>query len=272
MNATAETTGGHEESRPGESLASYIETLRRRAVPMSVAFGAVFALALLLAVFWPPTCLSKGTILIEQQEIPQDYVRSAISSFADERVQVISQRVMTSANLLGIIERFGLYADDQDTLTREEMVERMREDIDLQLISADVVDPRQGHATKATIAFSVGYKAPSSQTAARVANDIVSLYLTENLETRKQQAETPAVEKDYVALVREVESEQAKYNELRQKQLTAQLAQNLETEQKGERFTLIEPPMAPEDPVSPNRKAILALDVLWAVLLRRLGG
>ncbi len=452
MSAVAEPAGSTEETpRPAEALASYVEAVRRRATPMGIAFGAVLMLALLLAAFWPPTYLSQGTILIEQQEIPQDYVRSAISSYADERVQVISQRVMTSANLLSIIDKFGLYADAKDTTTREALVEHMRQDIKLEMISADVVDPRQGRATKATIAFSVGYQAPSPQTAARVANDIVSLYLSENLESRRQQAEssagflaseaekirqrtveleqrladfkqrnydrlpeltglnlqsmtndmahmrevdtrirsleqqlqfldaqlaqvhpnamsvtdtgerlmsprdqlksakmelaaarsrytaehptvialqhrveelerivasgeidtptspdnptyvqlaaqrnsvasernelreqraqlaanvaryqriqaeTPVVEKDYVALVREVEGEQAKYNELRQKQLTAQLAQNLETEQKGERFTLIEPPLAPQTPVSPNRKAILALGLLLAL-------
>jgi uncharacterized protein involved in exopolysaccharide biosynthesis len=63
---------------------------------MGIAFGVVLMLALLLAAFWPATYRSTGTILIEQQEIPEDFVRSAVSSYADQRVQVISQRVMTS--------------------------------------------------------------------------------------------------------------------------------------------------------------------------------
>jgi prefoldin subunit 5 len=56
------------------------------------------------------------------------------------------------------------------------------------MISADVVDPRQGRATKAAIAFAVGYDSRSPDLAARVANDLVSLYLRENLESRKQLA------------------------------------------------------------------------------------
>ena len=148
----------------------------------------ILSLALLLAAFWPATYRSTGTILIEQQEIPEDFVRSAVSSYADQRVQVISQRVMTSANLLGIIEKFELYGVERDASTREELVERIREDINLDMISADVVDPRQGRATKATIAFAVGYDSRSPDLAARVANDLVSLYLRENLESRKQLA------------------------------------------------------------------------------------
>jgi len=149
---------------------------------------AALTLAALAAFYWPPTYRSTGTILIEQQEIPEDFVRSAVSSYADQRVQVISQRVMTSTNLLEIISKYNLYADERRTKTREAIVANMREDIGLNMISADVIDPRQGRATKATIAFAVSYENRSARVAVAVANEITSLYLRENLETRKQQA------------------------------------------------------------------------------------
>ncbi len=47
--------------------------------------------------------------------------------------------------------------------------------------------------------------------------------------------------------------------------MSAELAQNLETEQKGERFTLIQPPELPIDPVSPNRVALVLLGGILAV-------
>jgi uncharacterized protein involved in exopolysaccharide biosynthesis len=77
-------------------------------------------------------------------------------------------------------------------------------------------------------------------------------------------AQSPEVEREYSTLARELENAQLKYREVRQKQMEATLAQNLETERKGERFTLIEPPLAPEEPVSPNRIAIATLGVLLA--------
>ena len=43
--------------------------------------------------------------------------------------------------------------------------------------------------------------------------------------------------------------------------------ENLETERKGEKFTLIEPPQPPEKPISPNRKLIVAVGLLMAVAL-----
>jgi len=166
--------------------------VRRRAWPMAITAGALLLATALTAFFWPATYRSTGTILIEQQEIPEDFVRAAISSYADQRVQTISQRVMTSSNLLDIISKYNLYAEERRSKPREAIVADMRDDIKLEMISADVMDPRQGRATKATIAFAVSFRHHSPQVAAAVANELTSLYLRENLETRRQQAEGTA--------------------------------------------------------------------------------
>ncbi|MEJ0099933.1 MAG: Wzz/FepE/Etk N-terminal domain-containing protein [Pseudomonadota bacterium] len=68
---------------------------RRRRLPMLIALAVVLLAAFVAALTWPPTYVSTGTILIEQQEVPLDLVRSTISSFADQRIQMINQRVMT---------------------------------------------------------------------------------------------------------------------------------------------------------------------------------
>lgn len=185
MQMTTSTAGG---AAQGLDLIGYLGAIRRRLKPMAIVFGVIFGGALLAAVFWPPTYRSTGTILIEQQEIPTDVVRSAVTSYADQRVQVISQRVMTSSNLLNVIEKYDLFPGERESMSREALVDRIRSDIDLEMISADVVDPRQGRATKATIAFSVSYDARSPIVAAKVANELTTLYLSENIETRKQLA------------------------------------------------------------------------------------
>jgi hypothetical protein len=63
---------------------------------------------------------------------------------------------------------------------------------------------------------------------------------------------------EYRALQREYESAVSDYGVLRRKQLTADMGASLELNEKGERFTLIEPPRLPESPESPNRKLIAA--------------
>jgi uncharacterized protein involved in exopolysaccharide biosynthesis len=154
--------------------------------------GSLLASTLLIAVFWPPTYRSTATILIEQQEIPQDLVRSVITTYADQRVQVISQRVMTSQNLMTLIDRYKLYPDKRDRVPREELLETMRDDINMKMISASVIDPRSGQPTHATIAFSVAYDSRSPDLALKVANELSSLYLNENLASRAQRSKQTA--------------------------------------------------------------------------------
>jgi succinoglycan biosynthesis transport protein ExoP len=164
---------------------------RQRTIFILVS-GVFIATTIALALLLPSTYMSSATILIEQQEIPQELVRSAVTSFADQRVQIISQRVMTTQNLLTMIERYNLYPNVRLSKPREVLLETMRSDISMKMISADVIDPRSGRPTQATIAFSVSYKNHSPELALKVANDLTSLYLNENLTSRTQMAEQTA--------------------------------------------------------------------------------
>jgi polysaccharide biosynthesis transport protein len=168
------------------TLAERWQAVRRRRRPMLWAALAVLTLSVATTALWPATFRSSGTILIEQQELPSDLVQSTVTGYADERIQVISQRVMTTDNLLGIIQRYNLYPNLRKNQPREVLLAKMRKDIHFAMISADVIDPREGRATKADIAFSVSYDSHSPDTAARVANELVSLYLDENLRNRRQ--------------------------------------------------------------------------------------
>jgi len=185
MNATIHALSGTQAEDIREKFRGYWH----RRVTFIVAGIACLSATVLLALLLPPTYRSTATILIEQQEIPQELVRSAITSFADQRVQVISQRVMTTQNLLTLIDRYHLYPDIRLSKPREILMQKMREDIALKMISADVIDPRSGHPTQATIAFSVAYQSRSPELALKVANDLTTLYLNENLTSRTRLAE-----------------------------------------------------------------------------------
>jgi uncharacterized protein involved in exopolysaccharide biosynthesis len=168
----------------GINAAELRAALRRRRWPALWVSLAVLLIAVSTAALWPANYRSTGTILIEQQELPPDLVRSTITSFADQRIQVIAQRVMTTDNLLRVIDRYDLYPAMRKNKPREVLLAQIRKDIHLQMISADVID--QGHAVKANIAFTLGYDSAAPESAARVANEIISLYLDENVKTRRR--------------------------------------------------------------------------------------
>jgi uncharacterized protein involved in exopolysaccharide biosynthesis len=179
-------TGDAEDS--AKSLSDYLEGLRRRKVAILVIFVTVFLIGLILAFALPPVYRSTAKILIKEQEIPSDLVRSTITTYAWQRVQIIRQNVMTRSNLLEIVERHNLYQRQRRSETSEQIVERMRNDIRVDEVTADVIDPRTGRPTPATIAFTLSFDGENPAVTQKVASELTSLYLKENLKARTEKA------------------------------------------------------------------------------------
>ncbi len=189
MNAPVQYQGQPDYiEEPESSLKDYLEIISRRRKPFWLTFAIIFTAALGLAFALPPVYRSSATILIEQQEIPQNLVQSTITSYADQRVQVIRHRVMTTANLWDIVEKYDLFPEVRDIVPQGRIVERMEKSIHVNMISADVIDPRSGHASKANIAFKVAFDYGEPHKAQQVANELTSLFLKENLQDRTKAA------------------------------------------------------------------------------------
>ncbi len=73
------------------------------------------------------------------------------------------------------------------------------------------------------------------------------------------------MENEYKALLMERSNTQAKYDDLMRKVMEAKVSQGLEKEQKGERFTIIDPARLPEQPYKPNRLAIILIGLVLAL-------
>ena len=171
-----------------KELRDYIDAFRRRRKSILSVAGVIFVISVIAALLWPPTYRSTATILIEEQEVPPDLVRSTITSFAAQRIQTISQTVMTRANLMQIIEKYDLYRRRRQYDTTEEILDRMRKDIDVEMINADVIDPRSGRPTPATIAFTLSFDGDGAGVTQKVATELTSLFLNENVKTRTEKA------------------------------------------------------------------------------------
>jgi polysaccharide biosynthesis transport protein len=74
--------------------------------------------------------------------------------------------------------------------------------------------------------------------------------------------QTPRVEQEGLGLLREYDTAVKKYRELKQNLMSAEFAVKLEKEQKGERFSILEPAQLPGAPYFPNRRAFLLLGIV----------
>lgn len=225
------------------SLEDFLAAFKRRKGRATAAFLVLLALAIAAALLLPPVYRSSSTILIEQQEIPQDLVRSTITTYADQRIQVISQRVMTRSNLLQIIEKYNLYPREREREPSEVIVERMRDDIRLNTISADVIDPRSGRPTSATIAFSLSFDYKNAVLAEKVTNELTTLYLNENFRNRTK---TAADTSDFIGVevariathIAELEKKLAGFKEANAGRLPELMSLNLQLIDRTERDLL----------------------------------
>lgn len=163
------------------------DILKRRIWCLIIPVLVVTTAAAVVAMALPSVYKSTSTILIEQQNIPTDFVMSAVTSYAEQRIQSINQRIMSSTRLLEIINQFDLYKDLRGSMGTEEIIGMMRRSVTLTPISAEVVDKR-GRPTTATIAFTLSYSGKIPLEVQKVTTVLTSLFLKENLQVRERQA------------------------------------------------------------------------------------
>ncbi len=162
--------------------------IRRGKKAFVITSLSIFILAVIITFVLPRIYQSKSTILIENQLIPAEYVQSSITGFVEQRLAMITQRVMSRIRLMEIVNKFNLYPDMKDKYTTDEIVEKMADDIKYNPISTEVIDTKTGRPTSATVAFTLSYDGEIPSTVQKVANELASIYLEQNLKTREKQA------------------------------------------------------------------------------------
>ncbi|MBI1393210.1 MAG: hypothetical protein GC152_10770 [Alphaproteobacteria bacterium] len=159
--------------------------IRRRILFFLIPVIVLTPIGLIAVMLLPPQYMAQGTILVESQQIPEEFVPSTINSYAQERIQVIRQRVMTRERLLSVAAKYKLY-DDRPDMSGSEKVADMRAHLGVRLIS---VNPGNRYRQQdGTIAFEIFYSDRSPQKAYLVANEFMTLFLTEDVRTRKEGA------------------------------------------------------------------------------------
>jgi polysaccharide biosynthesis transport protein len=86
-------------------------------------------------------------------------------------------------------------------------------------------------------------------------------------ETEERVARTPQVEREYLALIRDLDSARSTLRNLQERLATAQQTEALEAGERGARITQIQRAYVPESPASPPRLAIVVLSLFLAVSL-----
>ena len=166
---------------PGRSynINDYKEIFLRRKLYFVIPFVLIFTAAILWAALAPRKYQASTLVLVTPQRVPADLVRSTVTAGIIERLNSISQEIMSRTRLEQIIDELKLYQGEQKTMKREEVVELMRKNIKVEL-------PKRTAETAGY--FNVSYTGEDPRIVTLVANKLASLFIEENLKQREQQA------------------------------------------------------------------------------------
>src|SRR5271165_3968988 len=147
--------------------------------PLFLGWLIVFASAWII----PPKFTSESVILVEQQKVPEKLVMPNVQVDLDERLQSITNQVLSRSRLLGIIDKLHLY-HGLFFSTPDDQIIQMRKDIKLDLVQAPAANGRPGALT----AFKVSYVADKAQIAQEVNTQLATLFVDENVRASQQQS------------------------------------------------------------------------------------
>ena len=160
---------------PGKqySVDALLEVARRRKWLIILPAIIIAIVASAVIYYLPNRYRSETLILVVPQRVPESYVKSTVTARIEDRLQSISQQILSRTKLEQVVSDFGLYKDERDDgELMEDIVERMRtRDIQIGVVKGD--------------AFRVAFAADDPRVAMRVTERLGSLFIDESLRDRE---------------------------------------------------------------------------------------
>jgi succinoglycan biosynthesis transport protein ExoP len=173
------------QDRIPNSMADYWAIVHRRfwwiTLPLFLCWLGVWAVSW----FMPATYKSEALILVEQQQVPENYVASNVTVDLQDRLQSMTQQILSRTRLQTTIDRFHLYSTHRGLVglvQAKDPIDQMRNDIKIDLVRS----PGRAELT----AFKIQYSAASPELAQQVNSELTSLFIDENLKAQQQQSES----------------------------------------------------------------------------------
>jgi uncharacterized protein involved in exopolysaccharide biosynthesis len=226
-----------------------------------------------------PIYRSDALFLVVAQRVPENVVQSTVTAKFSERLQSISQRILSRTRLEQIIQDFNLYQPERRSGQHmEDIVDGMRKNIDIQM-----------QAGERENAFRIGFIGTDPRTVMKVTERLASLFIDEKLKDREVLAEstnqfleaqiegvslhlrdlnetlrvaTKTGKPEAETLAIEYDALKSSFKDLITKREQSRMARNLERLQIGEQFKLLDPARIPERPISPDYREYVGVGAL----------
>jgi polysaccharide chain length determinant protein (PEP-CTERM system associated) len=162
------------------NMQDYMDILKRRYKLILACTILLLGIGAGLSYLLPPQYVSQTLVLIEQQKVPEDYVKPVVNEDLGARLASMREQILSRSRIEPIIERFNLYVSSKYTM--DDRVEMTRKAIGINPIPS-------GQSPRGMPGFYITFKAQDAHTAQQVCGEITSLFISENLSAREESAE-----------------------------------------------------------------------------------
>src|SRR5690348_12281820 len=172
----AGTTGGNRPKSMDIELspAHYIQIILHRKWLVAAIFVLVTVVTAVISQTLPNIYTSETVILVDPQKVPETYVKATVTGDVRNRLGTLQQQILSATRLQKIIETFNLYTEDRKKLAREDVINRMRADINVSMVN--------GTGQQQDLeAFKVTYSGRDPRLVAQVTNQLATLFIDENM-------------------------------------------------------------------------------------------
>lgn len=161
-------------SRRAPDFEDFVDIARRHRTWILGPFWAGIVISTVIAFLWPDTYVSSALIRITSSQVPDRLVQSNMNQLLTDRINAITQGVLSRSTLTNIIQTHDLYPRDRRRLPMEDVIERMKgKDIRIGTLSLQQGQNRIG-------AFPITFQYENRYLAQKVTADIVSKLMNEN--------------------------------------------------------------------------------------------
>ena len=162
--------------RNGELSMTEIKRVFKRnwwILPLTVIAGVSIALG--STFFLPKRFTSQTLVLVDQQTVSPDLVKPVITEATNQRLASMQEQILSRSRLQPVIEKFGLYATERDSVHMEDLVSKLRTAIEV-----TPLEPMQGTQNRQLPGFHIKVTFDNPQVAQRVCSEITTMFMEQN--------------------------------------------------------------------------------------------
>jgi uncharacterized protein involved in exopolysaccharide biosynthesis len=216
------------------------DIIRRRKKGFIIISSFLLSVGFIVALSLPPIYKSETMIRVEDQEIQEGFVQPTADNYAEKRIGKINQQILSHPKLEEIVNKFNLYAKDNNQADISGLVTKLRENILLETIVSEMQSKPGGKHLSFTVAFNLSYQGKDPETVQKVTSTLADLYIKEDIKSTERvlSATTDFFEAELERLKKDIEIQEKKISKFKEKhsrELPSDLGYNIQTVTRLER-------------------------------------